>query len=47
MTNKHASKQHGLHNVKSLQPKSKLRVRNNKAKANQRKQERRDLVKAK
>ena len=44
MTNKHASKQHGLQNVKSMQPKSKQRVRKNKAKANARKEERRKII---
>jgi len=33
MTNKHASKQHGLHSVNKQRPKSKLRHRRNKAKA--------------
>jgi len=44
MSNKHASKQHGLSNVKSMQPKSKLRARRNKAKASARKAERRAIV---
>lgn len=47
MSNKHASKQHGLSNVKVQQPKSKLRKRRNKAKANARKVERRELVMSK
>jgi len=45
MTNKHASKQHGLSNVKTMQPKSKLRDRRNKAKAAARKAERREIIK--
>jgi len=44
MSNKHASKQHGLHNVKALQPKSKLRARRNKKAANKRKEERREII---
>ncbi|MBU0727502.1 hypothetical protein KKA95_02350 [Patescibacteria group bacterium] len=44
MTNKHASKQHGLHDVKALQPKSKLRLRRNKSKAQKRKEERREII---
>lgn len=44
MTNKHASKQHGLHNVKALQPKSKLRARRNKTKAGARREERREAI---
>jgi len=44
MTNAHASKQHGLNNVKQTQPKSKLRVRKNKAKAALRKEERRSII---
>ena len=44
MTNKHASKQHGLSNVKTMQPKSKLRKRRNKAKAAVRKEERREIT---
>ena len=47
MSNKHASKQHGLHDVKKLQAKSKLRVRKNKAKARKRKAERRAIVNSK
>ena len=46
MTNKHASKQHGLSNVKRMQPKSKLRNRKNKELANARKLERREILKA-
>jgi len=38
MTNKHASKQHGL--VGNIRPKSKLRKRKNKAKAKIRREER-------
>ncbi|MBU0577155.1 hypothetical protein KJ742_06375 [Patescibacteria group bacterium] len=44
MSNRHASKQHGLHNVKTLQPKSKLRARRNKEAASNRKQERREII---
>lgn len=44
MTNKHASKQHGL--VGNIRPKSKLRKRRNKAKAAERKAERRAKVAA-
>ena len=44
MSNKHASKQHGLAQVKEQQPKSKLRKRRNKAKANSRKEERRAIM---
>ena len=40
MTNKHASKQHGLSNVHKQRPKSKLRHRRNKAKARARRQAR-------
>ena len=45
MTNRSASKQHGLHSVAHQRPKSKLRVRKNKAKASARKAERRALKK--
>ncbi|MBU0706155.1 hypothetical protein KJ657_04995 [Patescibacteria group bacterium] len=45
MTNRHASKQHGLSGVKTMQPKSKLRCRRNKAKAAVRKEERRKVIK--
>ena len=44
MTNKHASKQHGLSNVKTMQPKSKLHNRRNKAKAAIRREERREVT---
>jgi len=46
MTNRHASKQHGLSNVKAQQPKSKLRNRKNKAKAALRKAELREITKS-
>lgn len=46
MTNKSSSKQHGLSTVSIQQPKSKLRARRNKAKANIRKDERRNLAKS-
>ena len=36
MTNKHASKQHGMHKINQRRPKSKLRNRRNKAKARER-----------
>lgn len=41
MTNRSSSKQHGLANVKTMQPKSKLRKRRNKAKAAVRREARR------
>lgn len=44
MSNAHASKQHGLSNVKTTQPKSKMRARNNKAKAALRREERRAIT---
>ncbi|MBN2307193.1 hypothetical protein JXD20_04360 [Candidatus Peregrinibacteria bacterium] len=44
MTNRHASKQHGLSGVQTMQPKSKLRYRRNKAKAAIRKAERRGIT---
>ena len=44
MTNKHASKQHGLHDVKRMQPSSKLRKRRNKKTANARKAEMREII---
>lgn len=43
MTNAASSKQHGLASVHLQQPKSKLRFRKNKQKANIRKEERRSL----
>lgn len=46
MTNKHASKQHGLAQVKEQQPKSKLRNRRNKAKAAERRAERHAITMA-
>ena len=39
MTNRSTSKQHGLHKVKTLQPKSKMYKRRNKAKARARREE--------
>jgi hypothetical protein len=44
MTNRHASKQHGLNNVKKMQPTSKLRVQRNKKKAAERREERRNII---
>jgi len=44
MSNKHASKQHGLNDIKRLQPHSLLRKRRNKALANARKAERRAII---
>jgi len=46
MTNKHASKQHGLSTVKLQQPHSKLSKRKNKAMASARKEERRAIISA-
>lgn len=40
MTNKSASKQHGLHTANEQRPKSKLRKRRNKAKARARREAR-------
>lgn len=45
MSNKSSSKQHGLSSAKIQRPKSKLRVRENKRKANERKAKRRSLKK--
>jgi len=42
MTNKHASKQHGLAQANEQRPKSKLRNRKNKAAARVRREERRE-----
>jgi len=44
MTNRSASKQHGLSKVKKMQPKSKLYKRANKKKASVRKAARRSLL---
>lgn len=44
MTNAHSSKQHGLSSVKQTQPKSKMRLRRNKAKAALRREERRVIT---
>ena len=44
MSNKHASKQHGLHDIKRLQPHSKNSKKRNKAMANARKEERRAVI---
>lgn len=46
MSNKHASKQHGLHDIKRLQPCSKNSKKKNKAMANARKEERRAIISA-
>ena len=46
MTNKSASKTHGHTKSKILRPKSSLRVRYNKSKAAERKQELRDIIQA-
>lgn len=44
MSNRHASKQHGLSNVKTQQPKSKRRHRDNKMKARLRRAARREIT---